>query len=159
MYYIRAILFLTLAYLALTANLQISNIITGLLVAAGIILLIRPERHRVNLRRSFPAVVALGRYVLILIYDLLASGIQVARLVLDPTLPIKPGIIAIPSECESELGSALSAHAISLTPGELVVEMDEAGVMYTHCLDATEAEEDIGQAQKMRRQLLDKIFE
>jgi multisubunit Na+/H+ antiporter MnhE subunit len=158
MYYSRAIVLLALAYLALTANLELSNIIVGLLLATAIILLLRPERRPVNLKRTIPAAIAFGRYLLILIYDLLVSGIQVARIVLDPALPIKPGVVAIPSGCESELGTALSAHAVSLTPGELVVEIDERGVMYTHCLNATGAEQYIAAAQKLRRDMLEKIF-
>ena len=159
MYHTRAILLLAIVYLALTANLQISNIIVGLLVGTGVVLLLRPEPNRVNLARTPLAAVALARYVLILAYDLLLSGIQVARIVLSPAMSLKPGIIAIPSECESDLGSALSAHAITLTPGEMVVEMDKQGVMYTHVLDVTEAEKDVAEAQKMRRELLDKIFD
>ncbi len=158
MYYSRAIVLLALAYLALTANLEPSNIIVSLLLATAIILLLRPERRPVNLKRTIPAAIAFGRYLLILVYDLLVSGIQVARIVLDPALPIKPGVVAIPSGCESELGTALSAHAVSLTPGELVVEIDERGVMYTHCLNATGAEQYIAAAQKLRRDMLEKIF-
>jgi multicomponent Na+:H+ antiporter subunit E len=109
-------------------------------------------------RRLPSAIVALIKYVVILAYDLIMSGIQVARIVLNPALPIQQGIVAIPSECESELGSALSAHAITLTPGELVIETDEQGVMYTHCLDATKSEQYVAEAQKMRRDLLEKIF-
>jgi multicomponent Na+:H+ antiporter subunit E len=89
---------------------------------------------------------------------LVTSGIQVARLVIDPKLPIQPGIVAIPSRAKTELGEALSAHAISLTPGELVVEIGDDGILYTHCLDASHAAEYLEDAQKMRKDLLDKIF-
>ncbi len=86
------------------------------------------------------------------------SGIQTARLVLSPSLPIKPGVLRIPSDTETDLGAALSAHAITLTPGEMVVEMDSDNVMYTHALDATKAKEYVHDAQEMRRKLLDQIF-
>jgi len=145
-------------YLALTANLELSNIVVGVLIASGLVWLLRPEPHPLALKQALPALGAAVRYVVILAYDLIASGIQVALLVLSPALPIKPGIVAIPSECDSELGTALSAHAITLTPGELVLEMDEQGVMYTHCLDATEVDIHVASAQKMRGDLLDKIF-
>jgi multicomponent Na+:H+ antiporter subunit E len=98
------------------------------------------------------------KYAVILAGDLIKSGIQVARIVLNPALPIKPGIVAIPTGCESELGTALSAHAISLTPGELVIEMDEQGVMYTSCLDVTTSEKQVAEAQRLRENLLKKIF-
>ena len=99
MYIIRPITLLTLAYLALTSNLEILNVITGLVVATFVVLVIRPEPHQVAWRQIPTMAVALGRYILVLIYDLVISGIQVARIVLDPALPIKPGIIAIPSKC------------------------------------------------------------
>lgn len=159
MYYLRPVALLTLAYLALTANLEILNVIAGLIIAAFVVLLIRPEPHQVTWRQTPLAILALGRYILVLVYDLVVSGIQVARIVLDPALPIKPGIIAIPSKCRSEMASALNAHAITLTPGESVVEMSEEGVMYTHCLDAAQSDEVVDQAQKMRVDLLEKIFE
>ena len=82
----------------------------------------------------------------------------VARIVLDPKLPIQPGIVAIHSGCKSELATALSAHAISITPGELVLGIDDKGVLYTHCLDATHAAQYATEAQALRRNLLSKIF-
>lgn len=159
MYTIRPILLLTLVYLALTANLELVNIFAGLIIAVVVVLLIHPDPHRVGWRQAPRATLTLGRYILVLVYDLVVSGVQVARIVLDPALPIKPGIIAIPSRCRSEMASALNAHAITLTPGEAVVEMSEDGVMYTHCLNADQSEEVVEQAQNMRVDLLEKIFE
>jgi len=167
LYNLRALLLLTAVYLALTANLQLSNIIAGLLISLLVLLLLRPATNAVELwpgrfakrpYSGFAAVWALLRYVAVLAYDLLVSGIQVARIVLDPALPIQQGNIAIPTNCESETAQALSAHAITLTPGELVVEMSDEGVMYTHVLDATQAEEDMAEAQQMREQMLNKIM-
>jgi multicomponent Na+:H+ antiporter subunit E len=158
MYAIRPIVLLTLTYLALTANLEPINVIAGLIIAALVVLLVRPQPHKVDWRQVPEMTVALGRYILVLIYDLVVSGVQVARIVLDPKLPIKPGIIAIPSRCRSEMASALNAHAITLTPGESVIEMGEDGVMYTHCLDADQSKELIEQAQDLRVNLLEKIF-
>jgi len=159
MYYIRLVVLLTLAYLALTTNLELLNVIAGVVIATLVVLLIRPQPHKVVWRQAPQTAFALGRYVLVLVYDLVVSGIQVAQIVLDPALPINPGIIAIPSKCRSEMAAALNAHAITLTPGESVVEMSEDGVMYTHCLDAAQSEEVVDQAQKMRVDLLEKIFQ
>jgi len=158
MHYIRTILILLVIYLALTGNLQLSNIVLGVLVAGIAALLLRPQPGRMNLRRLPVAIWATIRYIAILASDVVRSGITVARIVLDPKLPIRPGIVAIESGCKSELATALSAHALSITPGELVIGIDEAGVLYTHCLDATHAAEYVAQAQAMRRDLLSKIF-
>jgi multicomponent Na+:H+ antiporter subunit E len=149
---------LWLVYLALTANLEPGNVVLGLLVATGLTLLMRPPRGTFELKRLPGAVVALGRYLFVVIVDAIKSGLVAARLVLDPALPVKPGIIAIPSDCDSELATALSAHAITLAPGEMVVEIGRDGTMYAHALDATRAADYVEEAQALRRGLLRKIF-
>ena len=152
------VLIVCIIYLAGTSNLEWRNIVAGLIISTGVVLLIRPHPRSMDWKRFPMAMVALAQYGVILAYDLIASGLRTARIVLKPDLPIKPGIIAIPSECNSELGTALSAHAITLTPGTMVVEIDAHGVMYTHCLDVTDADKQIEKAQKMRQKLLKKIF-
>jgi len=158
MHYIRTILILLVIYLALTGNLQASNIVLGTLVAGAATLLLRPQPGRMDLHRLPAAIWATIRYIAILAADVVKSGVGVARIVLDPALPIRPGIVAIPSGCSSELGTALSAHALTITPGEMVIGIDEDGVMYAHCLDATRSAEYAAEAQAMRRDLLSKIF-
>jgi len=158
MYYLLIIIPLLFVYLELSSNFELSNIIVGLMIVTGITKLIRPQHFSIDWHRLPSSVSALVLYLVILVYDVIASGIQVARIVLDPALPIKPGIVAIPSQCDSEMGTALSAHAITLAPGEMVVEMDEKGVMYTSCLDTTNAEKYTEDAQRIRKDLLQKIF-
>jgi multicomponent Na+:H+ antiporter subunit E len=149
---------LWLGYLALTANLELGNLVLGFLIAVGLTALLRPPRGTFDLRRLPAALLALAHYLFIVGRDAIKSGLMAARLVLDPALPVKPGIITIPSGCDSELATALSAHAITLAPGEMVVEIGEGGVMYTHTLDVTQAAEYVEQAQQMRRELLHRIF-
>ena len=136
------VLFLTLIYLLLTSNLEWLNIIAGVVIATGITLLLRPQIKPVSWQRAPRAILAMIQYLGILIYDI-----------------FKGGIMAIPSGCESELATALSAHATSIAPGELVVEIDTDGVMYTHVLDVTHSTEYQEQAQNMRSELLSKIIE
>ena len=159
MRYLPFVLFLTLIYLLLTSNLEWLNIIAGVVIATGITLLLRPQIKPVSWHRVPRAILAMIQYLGILIYDIFKGGIMVARSVWSRNLKIQPSIIAIPSGCESELSTALSAHAISIAPGELVVEIDTDGVMYTHVLDVTHSAEYQEQAQNMRSELLSKIIE
>jgi multicomponent Na+:H+ antiporter subunit E len=145
-------------YLALTADLSLSNLLLGLLIAVAVTGLVHPGRRPLELRRLPGAAFAMTQYILILMIDVARNGLQVARFVLTPSLPIKPGIIAIPSLCQTEMGTALSAHAITVSPGELVVEISDDGTMYTHCLDATDSVKKSTEAQQMRVNLLQKIF-
>jgi multicomponent Na+:H+ antiporter subunit E len=158
MRYTPFVFFLTLTYLMLTSNFEWLNIIVGILIAIGITLLLRPRLKVFSWRETPQAIVALLRYLLILAYDIVSGGVMVARVALSRHPELNSAIIAIPSECTSELATALSAHAISIAPGELVVEIDDNGVMYTHVLDASHSPEYKEQAQKLRRDLLQRIF-
>jgi len=153
-----SIFFLTLIYLVLTSNFALNNIVVGLVVSLIVLLLLRPQPEAIEWQRVPTAVWASIKYIIRLMLDLLVSGVQVARIVLSPKMPINPGIVAIPTTCESDLSRALSAHAITLTPGEMVVEIAEDGTMYTHMLDATDADQHVKEAQELRETMLQKIF-
>lgn len=147
---------LLLVYLSLTANFELSNLVVGLLLGAGVAALEHPKRGEVRLSRLPGATWALIVYLATLAADVIRSGVVVARIVLDPKLPIRPGVVAIRSGM-GRWGTALSAHAITITPGEMVMEIGEDGVMYTHCLDAVASGESAEAGQAKRRRLLEKI--
>ncbi len=104
------------------------------------------------------ALIGIAQYVAYVVVDVIKCGITVAKIVIDPKLPIRPGIIAVKSGLRSEIGTALSAHAITITPGEMVVEIGDDGTMYTHCLDAVGSAASADEAQRKRRAMLDKIL-
>ena len=158
MRYVWPVFILTLLYLVLTSNFALNNIVVGIVVAVIVLLLFRPQSGNLAWKRLPTAVFATFKYIIHLMVDLLVSGIQVARIVLSPTMPINPGIVAIPTNCESDLSRALSAHAITITPGEMVVEVGKDGTMYTHMLDVTDADEHVVEAQELRETMLQKIF-
>lgn len=151
---------LFIVYLALTGNVQPANLVVGTLVAVGISLL-RPKMNLplMSLKRIPQFLWAGIRYLFVVAWDVIRGGISTARIVLDPNLPLNPGIIAIPSGTQSELGTALSAHSITLSPGEMVVAIDDEGVMYTHCLNVDDSERIVAEAQKLRKNLLSRMFE
>ena len=157
MYYLRGILLLTTTYLAITTNFHLNNIIMGIIIAGIIMFILRPDVKATDSRHFLKALWGIVRYIGSLTIDLIVSGIQVAQIVLF-NKPINQGIIAIPSDCESDLGRALSVHAITVTPGEMVIEVGEDGTMYTHCLDVTDSAQYVIAAQKKREEMLAKIF-
>lgn len=157
--YLRLTLICWLIYLAITANVEPSNLVVGLFIGFAIAVILRPMSQPLSLRRLPAALFNLAKYTVWLAIDIIRNGIRVARIVLDPKLPIRPGIIAIQAGMKSELGIALSAHAITVTPGEQVVEIGDDGVMYTHCLDAVSSAEGAEEAQRKRRAMLTSIFE
>ena len=149
---------LTVVYLALTANLEPLNILLGLLVGLFVTFLLPASQTKFQPSYWPQFIWTLTRYIFYIAWDLIVSGVQVARIVISRDMKIEPGIIAIPSKTESDIATALSAHEITLTPGEFVVEIDEDGVMYTHVLDVPKSEKYAEEAQKERRDLLEKMI-
>ncbi len=97
-------------------------------------------------------------YTLYMASEVLLAGIDVARIILSPSLPIEPGLSRVDTQdsTQSELISAASAHGITITPGELVVDFDESpdGVtMIVHSLNIeTSAQQlDADQQKRLRR--------
>ncbi len=151
---------LFIVYLALTGNVTIPNLVVGVFVATGISLLLpKIELPPFSFQR-LPGFLWAGiRYFFVVAWDVIRGAYSTARIVLDPKLPLNAGILAIPSGTKTELGTALSAHAITLSPGEMVIAIDDEGIMYTHCLDVDDSARFVQEAQSLRQNLLSKMFE
>jgi multicomponent Na+:H+ antiporter subunit E len=157
MSYLLTSLLCAAVYLTLTQSLALNNLATALAIGALAAALTRPRGAGLPLRRLPRALVALAIYVPRLIVDIVKCGITVAGFILDPKLPIRPGIIAVKSH-SNDVVTALSAHAITVTPGEQVLEIGDDGTMYTHCLDAVSSGAGADAAQSARKKLLDEVF-
>ena len=94
-----------------------------------------------RLRNAPRQVYNLFAYVLFLAFEVLVSGVKVALIVLDPDLKISPGTTELSTfdESKNELISAVSAHGITITPGELVADFKETSdngvIMIVHSLN------------------------
>jgi multicomponent Na+:H+ antiporter subunit E len=150
---------LLLIYLALTANLEPVNILLGAILAALAVYFVRPGKIINNLRNLPQAIWAMFRFLVQLVKDLIESGIIVAKIVLSPDLPIYPGIVRIKTGSLSEIGEALTDYAITLTPGEIVMEMTEEDEFFVHCLDARHSEQYIHDAQALYEDIVTKILQ
>jgi multicomponent Na+:H+ antiporter subunit E len=70
-------------------------------------------------------------------YDLVASSLAVARVVLAPRRRHAPAIVAVPVDARTEWGVALFAYLVSLTPGSTALHVsDDRRTIYVHFLDA-----------------------
>lgn len=81
-----------------------------------------------------PDVPALGRFALHFVRRSGAAGLEMARRVLHPALPLAPGVLAV--ECGLPRGLARQAFAatVSLQPGALPVGEEEEMLLF-HVLD------------------------
>jgi multicomponent Na+:H+ antiporter subunit E len=82
------------------------------------------------------AIVYFIMYIFVFFIELLKSNLDVAFRVLNPKLPINPGIVRVKTKLKSKLGRIVLANSITLTPGTLTVETDEDN-FYIHWIDIT----------------------
>jgi multicomponent Na+:H+ antiporter subunit E len=95
----------------------------------------------------------LPRFWFWLLREIVKANLQVARIILDPRLPISPSIVTIDARSLPEVSQAAFANSITLTPGTVTVDIDR-GRIEVHCLTtdaATQLEvgEMLRQAQKL----------
>ena len=72
--------------------------------------------------------------------EILKSSIQVARIVLNPSLPISPRVVEIKSTSGHLVDQVILANSITLTPGTLALDLHE-GVIKVHALTEEGAKE------------------
>lgn len=84
------------------------------------------------------------RYFPWLLKEILVANLHVARIILTPSLPISPILVHYKSSQKSDLGRALYANSITLTPGTITtgIKDDELEVHSLTWVDVDGREED-----------------
>ncbi|WP_193044549.1 Na+/H+ antiporter subunit E [Mycolicibacterium baixiangningiae] len=124
---------LTLVWILLWGTLSAANIVSGLAVALLITLLLPlppvPVEGRVHL-------LSLVRLIATVAYYLLASSVQVAWLAIKPGPPPLTAVLRAHFAVKSDLVLALAVNIMNLTPGTIVLEIDQTRRMvYVHVID------------------------
>lgn len=151
---------LALVWMVVTANISLGSFFVGCILGFAILLLVRAEHPTIQLRRLPDQLLAFVIYTVTLARDVVLCSIDVARRVLQADMPLNPGIIAVATQDsqENEVIAAFSAHGITLTPGELVLDFDGSRTMYVHCLDVAASSKTASDAQTKRLRLLRRIL-
>lgn len=131
--------YLVAIWVALWGELSTANVLSGLLVAGGLLLVLPgagpgPMRYL----RVIPAI----KYVGYFFYKLCESTVIVAWEVISPGSGISEGIVAVPVTGASDAVVTLVANSISLTPGTLTIEVHrDPATLYVHVLHLRSIEE------------------
>ncbi len=136
-------------YLALTLValwLSLSGFFTPLMLAFGVVSVVTvlfishqmdvvdEEGHPLHLRPH-----RLLLFWVWLLKKMVIANLEVARIVLSPSLPISPTITRVSASGLSEVGRVTFANAITLTPGSLTVALTAEGEATVHTLTQTTA--------------------
>ena len=131
--WLSVLLFLT--WFGLVNQLKIGTAVMALILATAIPLLTAPwwpNRPRIR------APLALARYALLVLWDILVANVQVAKIILlMPNDRIQSRWIVIPIDLTSPEAITLLAGTITMTPGTLTADLSADGrVLLIHSLHA-----------------------
>lgn len=126
-------------WLVISASLSPGDLLLGAVLSAvlgvwSVQFLWAGAAPRISLHQLF----ALLRYLPGFSLKVFRSAVHVARVVLDPRLPISPRLITCHTGLRREISRIAFAQSVSLTPGTLTVDMD-GGTFLVHCLDEQSA--------------------
>ena len=128
---------LTLIWVGLWSDVSAANVASGLLVAVCVVFVFdTPQTGHLVFRP-----VHLARFAVYFTYKLLESTVVVARTVVSPKGAVRTGIVAVPLVGCSDAVTTLIAHAISLTPGTLTIEVrSNPRTLFVHALDVRDVD-------------------
>ncbi len=130
---------LTFVWVALTGSFSLVNFLFGFVLSFLTLWVISADTSK---RKYFKFVPQLISFVFFFLFELLKANIQVAYDVITPTFYMRPGIVRLPLDAESDLEITLLANLISLTPGTLSLDVsDDKKVLYVHSMYINDKQE------------------
>ena len=148
-----------LLWVGLWGQLTFANVLGGLAVGLGLVLLLgdRDRTHPLSgLRpRSLPA---LAKLVVVFVGQLVQANLRVAVEVLRPRPRLAGGILGVELAPMTDAVATLIANIITLTPGTLTLDVQHRQgerMLYIHVLSLTDAEETREQVLQLQRLVLD----
>ncbi len=131
--------FIAFLWMFLSATFNTSTFIVGFLLG---ILMIWIMKDFLPGRFYMHRVWAVIKLFMLFFKELILANIQVLFLIIQPKMPIKPGIFALPTVLEKDWEITLLSSLITLTPGTLVIDISEdSKTLYIHALHYTDADE------------------
>ena len=126
-------LWLMLVWILLWGTFSAANVISGLTIALVITLLLPLPEVPVE-GRVHP--LSLIRLVALIAWYLVVSSMQLAWLAVKPGPPPRSAVLRTHLAIKSDLVLALAVNMINLTPGTIVLEIDQVRRMiYVHVID------------------------
>ncbi len=124
-----------LLWILLSGSLSSAELVTGLAVAAVVTLASRPHLALFSGLRLTPgALLPFVTYLGVFLVALIRANLDMARRVLTPSLPLRPGVVEVRTRLTSSLGRLILANSITLTPGTLTVDLQDDSIL-VHWVD------------------------
>ena len=124
-------------WMLLSASFDLLHLLTGAVLALLLSLLFcRSCNVFGDLKITISSLLNTIAYLFVFLIELIKSNLDVARRVVSPSLPIKPGIVKVKTNLTSPMARMILANSITLTPGTLTVNI-EGQYLYIHWIEVT----------------------
>ncbi len=122
-------------WLAVNSSLRIDVVIAGIVICAALACAF--SRDSIAWRQvclSPRAIYHFVAYTAVFFVELVRANFNVMRYVYSPRIDIRPGIVKIKTCLKSPIGRLALANSIALTPGSLVIDLQD-DTLFVHWLD------------------------
>jgi len=143
------LVWLTVVWVALWGDISVLIVVGGFVVAIFTCLVFPLPPLQLDLRiRPLPLLWLVTRFIA----DVVVSSVQVARVVLRPSRPLRNAVVEVNLRTPSDFVLTVVAEMTCLIPGSLVVEARRSThTLFLHVLDV----EDLAGVERFRQSVLD----
>ena len=133
-------LLLTFVWIAANSSFAVESIVTGAVVSAILAYLFAHRFAAWSGFRLTPSrLYHFIRYTGVFFVELVRANLNMMRYVYAPRINIKPGIVKVSVDLKSPIGRLALANSIALTPGSLVIDIQD-DALFVHWLDVKTAD-------------------
>jgi multicomponent Na+:H+ antiporter subunit E len=130
---------LALSWMALTGQFSPINFLEGFILGYLMLWLVQRTSGRST---YFSKVRQVLGFVAFFAVELLLANLRVAYSVLVPHKSLRPGVVAVPLDVETDVEITLLVNLITLTPGTLSLDVSaDRKVLYVHTLYVDDVDE------------------
>lgn len=131
-------IFLALVWTFLQGELQGSNFAVGMVLGYLVIAISQQVLGTSAYVRKVGQVV---RFILFALWEIFTASLALAWLIVQPRVQLRPAIVAIPLDAETDLEIASVASLLTLSPGTLSLDVStDRRTLYVHTIDLDDAD-------------------
>ena len=132
-------IFLALVWTFLQGELHASNFAVGMIL--GYLVIAVSQRILGNLAYVLK-VGQVVRFVAFVLWEIFTASLALAWIIVQPRREIRPGIVAIPLDAETDLEIAIVANLLTLSPGTLSLDVStDRRTLYIHAMVLDDADQ------------------
>ncbi len=108
------------------AGVSLEELIAGAVIALVVSLVIKNlSVYDYSIGIILSVIKFIVLYLPLFLWKLIVANVSLAKIVLNPKLPINPGFVRIKTGLDSDVSKLILANSITLTPGTLSVDVEE----------------------------------